>query len=399
MITLHQRKLGPDHPRRSWPTRERSTQRTQAPLDQELSRLLRSASIRAHHFKLVIGVVVLLLVFYMLNRHIAGIVVAGLIISYLAWYKLTVKHWEQLHERQIRLDQRAERRDQPCYERAGLGRAADARQLGLAIGACDSLAALERRATECAAAIAHAAALVQLAGDAAHTSSSDRQFQLPIGDAEGTLVVFCDQEELAPAQRCALEHLALLVGIQAARLRCAARYDSQQAGLIALWEVAGILRSALDSQVALNEACSRVSAALDLDWLALVAPDERQAPATLLIARGGRSKPAPRLTGAQLRVAAEALRTQSTLIRAEGQQALTCLPIRLLGDAPLVLAAHGEALDAASQALLMLLGEMIVERLARPAADERRPVLDERPIVLEVGGMQRSLTLRESVLA
>src|SRR6185503_20730684 len=101
----------------------------------------------------------------------------------------------------------------------------------------------------------------------------------------------------------------------------------QQTALMTLWEVAGVLRLAPDSQDAAHEACRRVAAALDLDWLALLAHDEHQALATLLIARGQACGPAPRLNGAQIRVAAEALRAGRPLVRSEGVRVLTCLPI------------------------------------------------------------------------
>src|SRR5262249_17438711 len=106
--------------------------------------------------------------------------------------------------------------------------------------------------------------------------------------------------------------------------------------------------------------------------------------------------PAPRLTGAQLRVAAEALRTKSTLIRSEGRQALTCLPIRLLSGTPIILAVHGEKLDAAAQALLMLFGEMLVERIGRSPLEEGSSTLEGwRPIDGE-GRMPDIASFRES---
>jgi hypothetical protein len=399
IIPLHHRKVGPAQPRRSWPTRTRSTQRRQAPFDQELGRLMGSAIIGAHHFKLVFGGVVLLLVFDLVDQQITGIILTSLITICLAWGKLTMQHWEQTRERRARLHERAVRQDRPFLDRECLGQAADLQRLNLQVGECETIAALERQATERAAAIARSAALVQLSGAATHTTtSSDRTFQLSIGEEQGTLIVFRAQDELDPAQRSALEHLAVLVGVSAARLRGAARLARQQTALMALWEIAGVLRSALDLQEALDEACGRMTSALDLDWLALLAPDERQSTVTLLIARGSLAKPAPRLTGTQLRVAAEALHSECALIRSEGRQALTCLPIRLLGDTPVVLAAHGEALDAAAQALLMLLGEMIVERLARPTVDERRPAPDVRRTTVGVRGMQGAAALRESSL-
>jgi hypothetical protein len=327
-------------------------------------------------------------------------VFTSLIIIYVAWDKLTMRRWKQMRERRTRSQDRSARQDRHLGDREWLGLARILQRFNLEVGECKTIAALERLATERAAAIAGTAALVQFSSPLAHTpmTSDNQAFCLSLSGDQGTITIFRAQDELSQAQYNELEYLAVLVGAQAARLRGAVRLARQQAALLALWQVAGVLRSALAPQEALDEVCSRMTAALDLNWLSLLAPDERQSVSILLISRGDRGKPAPRLTGAQLRVAAEALRTESTLIRSEGQQALTCLPIRLLGGTPVILAVHGEKLDAAAQALLMLFGEMIVERLARSSCDEGSSTLEGwRPIGGE-GGVPDLVTFRESAL-
>src|SRR5262249_30542131 len=141
----------------------------------------------------------------------------------------------------------------------------------------------------------------------------------------------------------------------AAQLHSAARLSRQQCGLVALWEVSGVLRRAIDARAAAREACGRIAAALELRWLALLAPDEHQALATVLLARGTAAS-APRLHSAHLEAGAEAMRDERTLVCPNGDWALTCQPIRLVGGTPAVLLAYGEQLDAATLALLMLFG-------------------------------------------
>jgi hypothetical protein len=357
-------------------------------------------ALATYHFRLLLGSIVLLLISNLVSWHIAGSVFTSLIMLYVASNKLAMRRWNQTQERRARSHDRSARQDRCAGDRERLALARNLQRFNLEVGECKTIATLERLATERAAAIASAAALVQFSGPVAHTpTTSDTQaFCLPLSGDQGTLTIFRAQDELSQAQYRELEYLAVLVGAQAARLLGAVRLARQQAALLALWQVAGVLRSALAPEEALGEACGRMAAALDLNWLSLMAPDERQSVSILLISRGDRGKPAPRLTGAQLRVAAEALRTESALIRSEGRQALTCLPVQLLGGTPVILAAHGEKLDAAAQALLMLFGEMIVERLARSPLDEESSTLEGwRPI-----GSERSVpdiaSFRESVL-
>jgi hypothetical protein len=100
----------------------------------------------------------------------------------------------------------------------------------------------------------------------------------------------------------------------------------------------------------------------------LLAPNQLGALAPFVIARGHSRGSMPTISGAQLRVAAEALRGERPLIRREGAHMLLCLPICLAGHAPMVVAAYDTNDDASTQALLMLFGNLLAERLA---ADSR----------------------------
>lgn len=399
IIPLQHDKVASARPRRSWllsaqarPRRLLTSGRLRQPEDQ--------AAVATFHFRLLLGSIVLLLISDLVSWHIAGSVLTSLIMLYVASEKLTMRRWNETRERRAGLHDRSAHLDRCVDDREGLGLARNLQRFNLEVGECKTIAALERLATERAVAIARSAAQVQLAGPEARTpvASDSHAFYLPLSGDQGTLTIFRAQDELSQAQYRELDYLAVLVGAQAARLLGAARLARQQAALLALWQVAGILRSALDRQEALDEVCGRMTAALELNWLALLAPDERQSVSILLISRGDRGQPAPRLTGAQLRVAAEALRTESALIRSEGRQALTCLPIRLLGDTPVILAAHGEQLDAAAQALLMLFGEMIVERLARSPLDEEPSALEGWLPIGDEKGVPYTASFRESVL-
>jgi hypothetical protein len=260
---------------------------------------------------------------------------------------------------------------------------------GQQINECATLEDLTRLVTQAATSIADAATSVELPGarvpDRAVGASAQgrsveaggghgrgpsvagdaRIVRIPIvgpGSA-GCLAVYRAPDELDPLVRAALEHLALLAAARTAALRCADQLRRQQEALLALWQIAGVLRAAPDLQRALRESAGQLAAVLDLRWLAVLAPDERRGLALVLLARGRCGEEAPRLNGAQLRVAAEALRGERPLVRSEGAETLACLPIRLKDGTSLVLVARGAAQDAATQALLMLFGTMIIDRL------------------------------------
>jgi hypothetical protein len=256
-------------------------------------------------------------------------------------------------------------------------------RLNLQIASCATLEQLARLATSQAANIAGAAATVELASSAhaSDTQGSEDHTRLPIpGGASLGLITICrGRDALSQGQRDALEHLAALIGLRDAALRSVAGQERQQAALTALWEISGLLRVADRGHEIVRDACGRLAAALDLDWLAVLVPDERHSLAPLLVARGRAGGYAPSISGAQLRLAAEALRAEHPLVRQEGAAVTACLPICLVGRTPLVLAARGNATDAATQTLLMLFGELIADRLAANGA-----ALDQELLCREV---------------
>jgi hypothetical protein len=243
-------------------------------------------------------------------------------------------------------------------------------RLNLQLAACTTVEQIVRLASAQAQQIAGASASVSL-GPLAPGAATTR---VPIarGDVQGAIVVEPAHGELSAAQHDALAHLAALVGLHVAELRhCAAR-ERQQTALTALWEIAGLLRVAPGGVEVAREALARIAGALDLDWLALLSPDERRVLAPVVVARGCGRRGPPLISAAQLRVAAEALRGERSLVRAEDGAALVCLPVRPAGHAPLVIVARGDAGDSVSQTLLMLLGDLIAGQvLARPAGSRQ----------------------------
>jgi hypothetical protein len=242
-------------------------------------------------------------------------------------------------------------------------------QLNRQMAECVTLEQLLHLTISHATAIAETPAQVELAsvGKAgASAAGGERTTRIPIAseDLTGAIIIRAARSELSLAQRDELEHLGSLVGLRCAALRRAAWQHRQQAALAALWEISGLLRVAATRQDHVRDGLARLAIALDLNWLALLAPNEYQALGPMMIVRGRTGRGAPAISGAQMRVAAEALRGERPLVRAEGEEALACLPICLAGHAPLVLVAHGNAGDAATQALLMLFGNLVAERLA-----------------------------------
>ncbi|MEO7908715.1 MAG: hypothetical protein ABIV47_03590 [Roseiflexaceae bacterium] len=246
--------------------------------------------------------------------------------------------------------------------------------LNLHIAACTTLEQLARFTTSHAATIVQRYVTVEL-------PSSMRPDQLVARDAAvtcipiiaddvcGVITIDIPAGELTAAQREALEQLAALVAQRSAALHSSAWQKRQEAALAALWEISGLLRLTHTRYENVRDGLSRLAAALDLHWLALLVPNELQTLAPIMIVRGRATSIAPLISGAHLRIAAEALRSERPLIRSEGNDVLACLPICLTGYAPLVLVARGNAADAASQALLMLFGNLVAERLASDCAD------------------------------
>ncbi|MFO7169428.1 MAG: hypothetical protein DIU80_015495 [Chloroflexota bacterium] len=232
-----------------------------------------------------------------------------------------------------------------------------------AVSTCATPEDLRRRAAERAVQIAAAPATVDL-GDGQYTGpggASGYTFSFAVREAApGRITVH--GTALSQAQREALEHLATLVGMRASELRYAQKLERQQEAMQALWEAAGIVRLTPGLDDTVRHVCRRLAEALELEWLAVVGPSDRQTIAPLLVARG-RPGDAPRMQGAQLRVAAEAIRTGRPLVRSEGDAALACLPMRLAGDTPLALVALGDTGEAGTQALLMVFGDMLAQGL------------------------------------
>jgi hypothetical protein len=243
----------------------------------------------------------------------------------------------------------------------------------LQIAACTTLEQLERLTISFAATIVRRDVTVELSS----STRSDKPIVrdgavtcIPIttDDTCGMIMVGVPANELSLVQREALEQLASLVALRSDALRNAAWQKRQEAALAALWEISGLLRITHTRYENVRDSLSRLASALDLHWLALLVPNELQTLAPIMIVRGRATPAAPLISGAHLRVAAEALRGERPLVRAEGNDVLACLPICLTGYAPLVLVARGNAADAATQALLMLFGNLLAERLASDSA-------------------------------
>jgi hypothetical protein len=257
--------------------------------------------------------------------------------------------------------------EQPCDDAL---RALEWQRLNLAaVQACDTPEELRRRMAERAMTIAAAPVTVDL-GDGHYTGpggSSGYALTIPVAGAPGRLIVHTSGGAPGQPQREALEHLAALAALRAGELRAAEKIQRQQEAMLALWETAGIARLAPGFDDTLRDACRRLARALDLEWLAVVGPSERQMIAPLIIVPGRDGEP-PRMQGAQLRVAAEAMRAGRPLIRSEGDATLACLPMRLGDETPLALAALGDTSEAGTQALLMVFGDMVTAGLAANTA-------------------------------
>jgi hypothetical protein len=246
--------------------------------------------------------------------------------------------------------------------------------LNLQIAAFTTLEQLARFTTSHAATMVHRNVTVELPSSMRPNkpiARNDTVTCIPIitDDTHGQITIDMPASELSSVQREALEQLAALVALRSAALRSAAWQRRQEAALAALWEISGLLRITDTRYENVRDGLSRLAAALDLHWLALLVPNELQTLAPIMIVRGRATPLAPLISGAHLRIAAEALRGERPLIRSEGNDVLACLPVCLTGYAPLVLVARGNAADAASQALLMLFGNMVAERLACDSAN------------------------------
>jgi len=237
------------------------------------------------------------------------------------------------------------------------------------IAACTTPEQLERLTISLATTIVRRDVTVELPGGMCSDKPIVRDgamTSIPItaDDTCGHITVGVPTNELSLVQRDALEHLASLVALRSDALRNAAWQKRQEAALAALWEISGLLRITHTRYENVRDGLGRLASALDLHWLALLVPNELQTLAPIMVVRGRATPIAPLISGAHLRVATESLRGERPLVRAEGNDVLACLPICLTGHAPLVLVARGNAADAATQALLMLFGNLLAERLA-----------------------------------
>jgi hypothetical protein len=244
----------------------------------------------------------------------------------------------------------------------------------LQIAACTTLDQLERLTISLATTIMRCDITVELpsgrrADDPIVRDGAVTCIPIPADDTCGLITVGVPANELSLVQREALEQLASLVAQRSDALQRAAWQKRQESALAALWEISGLLRITHTRYENVRDGLGRLASALDLHWLALLVPNELQTLAPIMIVRGRATSIAPLISGAHLRVATEALRGERPLVRAEGDDVLACLPICLAGHAPLVLVARGNAADAATQALLMLFGNLLAERLACDSAN------------------------------
>ncbi len=239
------------------------------------------------------------------------------------------------------------------------------------IDQCSTLDQLIHQAINRAAAISGASVQVELtngrhADRSGNGNGNPRALcvVIPSEEMTGMITIHVGPGDLSLAQRDAIDHLAHMVGLRAAVLRRTTWQQRQQAAVTALWEISGLLRITNTGEECVRDGLMRLADALDLDWLALLAPNEYSALAPFMIARGRAGRGVPTISGPQLRVAAEALRGERPLIRMEGPRSLACLPIDMPGQAPIIMSAYGHIDDASTQALLMLFGNLIAERLA-----------------------------------
>lgn len=264
------------------------------------------------------------------------------------------------------LIERVEAQERPD-QAFGAGQLLEWQRRALALAACDSAESLRDEALACAAAIGGVNGELVLPGELLQHHLNDTtmsRFVIPGEPVNGALLVPLAPHRLDAVRQAALEYLALQIGLRAAAFQRNVHVERHHNAVMSIWEAAAVLRAAPGTLEPLRDACGRVAVALDLGWLALIAPDARRALAPLVMSPGRREAEAPRLHGAQLRMAAETLRSGRPLVRQEQAcGTLVCLPVRIQGETVLVLAAQGETQDAGTQALLLLFADMIADRL------------------------------------
>lgn len=172
----------------------------------------------------------------------------------------------------------------------------------------------------------------------------------------------------SPAQEAGLALLDTIVTLRTELLSSQREQQQQQQALMALWQIVGLAQLPAPPGVDLLRApCAQVASALRLDWIAIMAPDAARPVTPVLIASGSATSELA-LHPAYLRVAAEALRSERTLVRNEEQRVVTCMPIMRRDRAPLVIVARGAQIDDLRQTTLLLLGDLLARCLDIPAA-------------------------------
>lgn len=288
----------------------------------------------------------------------------GVLAAHLAASVAAVWWIRQARRALSRLSEDAAQRARADQDSGDTRRVMEWQQQNLAlVGASSSMTELAQRAQERAAAITGAPVTLDNAAGFAPRG----WYVIPLTSAD-RLVIHQMSLDLNRPQREALDHLAAVVRQRVDALRLADTLRRHNDALMALWEVAGVLRAAPNLGSATLDACRRIAGALDLEWLAFLGLDEQQALTPLLLVRGRADGIAPRLHPADLRVAGEALRGGRSLVRTEQGVTLACLPVRMLGETSLVLVARGIIDEAALQAFLMVFGDLVAERLAADPA-------------------------------
>jgi hypothetical protein len=166
--------------------------------------------------------------------------------------------------------------------------------------------------------------------------------------------------DLSHYQTNALHALSSMVTLRRSVLESMAWREQQRTALDALWQIAGLLRVPDAARTSLlQQPCTRFAIALDLDWLVVLAPG-LHAPIVPVLTIFGQATPGTTMNAALLRIAAEALRCEQPLMRYEGAATVACLPVLRSGHAPMVLVARGAAEEEATQSMLMLLGDLLI---------------------------------------
>src|SRR5262249_52872066 len=130
LIPLQHDKVVSARPRRSWSLSTHARSRSPLPSG-KLSQLGDQAAVATDHFRLLFGSIVLLLIFDLVRWYIPVIVLASLILIYVAGDKLTMRRWNQTRERRARSHYRSTRQDRGLGDRESLGMARNLQRFNL----------------------------------------------------------------------------------------------------------------------------------------------------------------------------------------------------------------------------------------------------------------------------